>query len=930
MAGRNFRRGKGNGSGDKTNDPKIENSVSASDGRAEDAFVPPPPRPVQPRKGGRTDLNAQQGSRLNQQMFSATTPQISRREQAKIDAMRNPASAPVVAAAAVPTMGGAASDNPQGYVSPTDEQLKAYARQSVDDYNAGIETADQITWLNDADMARLDDAVAFEMAVDTYRGHVQQAATDLTQIDLNSLSVEGHTVTRGSLTYSGKEGLIVVDNGLFKVEPGKEDPRPRVDLVDVQNVISAREFAAAQQAWEKNPAQFPGPERHAVFFSMGDTRIQFSDSAPWKGASEEKIMDLRRDLVLNGQEAIAERLHIDIQTPEEFAIEKTQALDAPRHEVAFRELTGDEFPSSTPMVAEDQQAIVEAYETAPAVAAQQASAAADRPQTAEEKQAAADKMFADGKDLRDIHAHAGVKPEGADATAWEKTEFVYGQPTALDRLQEMGRGGHAVSESGYTYALSSDGKELIRFDSDLQEAGRKSVEDVQAYLQEKRGVEFEELQEVKEQYEAEKAKEVQLNPSMADVVEVDAKVAMYQTQDPPEVQDAIDEVMAEAEMENALGYDEEGQPVYEEEQWKEAEVVEEKAPVADQAAHLQEEQTNVQQEAYPAPVAEVAPAMEQDGEHKEQVVEVESVEASIPEELADQEVELAVEDLPAHEEDLWVEAEFAEKNEEYYQQDKDAQEVAYQQQEVWDQSSEYAETTVQEMNQAASQPMSESQQETAALLRGDLQEIQQEQAVEAAPQEKLEVQSEQAAEVKNEQQSKVEVDQKPEAPSAFQQFNAEQTAKETKQAPKVEKEAAGEIAQKGIDKELAEKPSEQLSNAPGEATSQQFAKDAPEPENELTPEPKNKAEDKTEDKAPSAFEQFNSERNAKEAQQPDAKGEQKQSAAAEAQSEAPPEQKGDVEPEAKPQSQFEAFAAEQDAKQPQQQDEEEERKLEMV
>lgn len=930
MAGRNFRRGKGNGSGDKTTeDTEIKNSVSASDGRSEDVPVPPPPRPVQKRQGGRTDLNAQQGSQLHQQLYSDASPKITRREQQKIDEMKNASAAPVATAttAAVPAMGmGATAALASDYVSPTDDQMRDLARQSIADMNDKRDPADT-NWMSEADTDRFYATI----------GRVEDAqkiADHLSLEETNRLSVEGHIIERDGVTYRGQDGRIVSTMG-----PTEGTPLSNASVFDVQAEITHREAINAQKEHEplSQSQSIHGPDQHAVFFTMGDTRIQFSDGTPTENAAEDHLYDLRHDLILSGQEAIAERLHVDVQTPEERAIETTQALDAPRHAAAYRELTGEEFPSSTPMQVEDQKSIVDAYETASAVARQpDVRSAADRPQTPEAKQTSADQMFAQGKDLREIHAHTGTKPEGAEQTAWEKTEFVYGQPTALDRLQEMGKGSHAVSETGYTYAMSADGKELIRFDADLKEAGRKSVEDVQAYLHEKRGVEFDKLQEQKQ--EAQKQ-----------AVEASA-------QEKSEV---------EAEQTN--------------------EVVEEAQP---EAHH-----------------------------------------------------EYAVEDLPTNEEALWSQAEYAEKQEGYYQEQKDAEEVAYQQQETWDQSKEYAEAAVADMSQSAAQPMSESQLETAALLRGDQVEAQQEQAGEAVPkqaEQKLEVQQEVAAEltteaqaeaevepsseVQHEQQPKVEADMQSEAPSAFQQFSAEQDAKEAKQAPVVEKEAPREIAQQGVAKEMAEDKAQQLSNAPGEGTSEQFAKELTEPQKEVDvkggdkagPEIEEKNADKGDDanfamvehetvdlkasadpsfqqeapkkqeqpeiegaknaaqqgdgssptfsssnskaveedkihdveqkleiqqapssgekKEPSAFEKFSAERNTKEAQQAAPSVDQQPSVDApvkpEVQQQAEPQQSADVANK----SSFEAFAAQQDqkevaqAQQPQQESEEERRR----
>ncbi len=495
MAGRNFRRGKGNGSGDKTtDDPKIENSVSASDGRSEDVPVPPPPRPVQSRPSGRSDLSPQQGSQLNARLYSNTAPQMSSREKERIEEIRNSAAAAPAASSRAPgmgMMGAAAAPEPQTeYVSPTDDEMRDLARQSIADMNDKRDPADT-KWMSEADTDRFYATI----------GRVEDAqkiAEHLSLEETNRLSVEGYIIERDGVTYRGQNGRIVSTMG-----PTEGTPLSNASVFDVQAEITHREAINAQKEHEplSQSQSIHGPDQHTVFFTMGDTRIQFSDGTPTENAAEDHLHDLRRDLILNGQEAIADRLRVDVQTPEERAIETTQALNAPRHEVAFRELTGEEFPSSTPMSVEDQKAIVDAYDKAPAVVAKQvvADVRLERPNTPEEKQAAADKMFAEGKDLRVIHAHTGTKPDGAEQTAWEKTEFVYGQPTALDRLQEMGKGGHAVSETGYTYAMSADGKELIRFDADLKEAGRKSIDDVQAYLHEKRGVEFDQQQELKQE-----------------------------------------------------------------------------------------------------------------------------------------------------------------------------------------------------------------------------------------------------------------------------------------------------------------------------------------------------------------------------------------------------------------------------------------------
>ncbi len=67
-----------------------------------------------------------------------------------------------------------------------------------------------------------------------------------------------------------------------------------------------------------------------------------------------------------------------------------------------------------------------------------------------------------------------------------------------------------------------------------------------------------------------------------------------------------------------------------------------------------------------------------------------------------------------------------------------------QHQEIWGQSKELASEAVVEMNQVASQPMTESQKETAALLRGDMSDVQQAQDIAAAPQEASEAKQEPA------------------------------------------------------------------------------------------------------------------------------------------------------------------------------------------
>lgn len=726
MAGRNFRRGKGSGNGSDNNgpdDPKIENSVSASDGRSEDVPVPPPPRPVQSRPSGRSDLSPQQGSQLNARLYSNTAPQMSSREKARLEEIRNSAAAAPAASSPAPGMGmmAAAVPEPQTeYISPTDDEMRDLARQSIADMNDKRDPAD-LSWLSEADTGRFYDAIG---RVED----VQKVANHLSLEETNSLSVDGQTIERDGVTYRGVDGRIVSTMGATE-----GTPLSNVSVFDVQAEISHRDTLMQQQEQALLPKSIHGPDRNAVFFSMGDTRIQFSESERSRNAAAEDLLALRRDLVLNGQEAIAERLHVDVQTPEERAIETTQALDAPRHAAAYRELTGEEFPSSTPMKVEDQKSIVDAYETAPAVARQPAvEPAVDRPQTTEEKQAAADKMFSEGKDLREIHAHTGTKPEGAEQTAWEKTEFVYGQPTALDRLQEMGKGGHAVSESGYTYAMSADGKELIRYDADLKEAGRKAVEDVQAYLHQKRGVEFDKQQEQK----LEEAKQA--------------------------------------------------------------------APVEEPPAATQE---TVQADAVEAKVveAETAPEKQHDVLHEQQEVAQQVKTESAPEQHAKIDNELA--------DDVSEKFEPEETNEVKAEQQAapEAVEVEVQEQE---------QDTALDLEVASSEEISEAKKEVAVEVSSEA-DVVSKQATEKEAERSHDVAPESANLEMKAVDHEPKLDDKPEAKADPHQQTVEAAPE---QSASIENEPAGEIAQKAHALDNAE----QLPDAPGKATAEQFAKETSE------------------------------------------------------------------------------------------------------
>ncbi|MEI3807570.1 hypothetical protein V6R85_23910 [Agrobacterium sp. CCNWLW32] len=652
------RRGKGS---DKTTDEgKISNSVSASDGTpslADEAYTPSAPKPPQPPKAGRTDLNAAQGFQRQQQMASHTTPQMSRRERARLDAMKG--NAPEPSSPAPRGMGSSPAPEPEieqaEFVRLTPFEIDRLAMQSVRDYDAGREAAD-LSHVHPDDFRVIEDRVPFAQdRFDQQKTEWQGVAQQFSLSDMTMMTAEGEqgaTITSDGTTYT-KDGDFLVG-----YRPGT-DPTWH-EFAGVYDAVAAKPESQEQMA-----ATFPGGDRHAVFFSHeGNERLQFTDSLPWRNDAVEDLNELRAVLSGAGEHAVADRLYVSVLTPYERAVEQVEQREpqeGQRHQRAYAEVAGEQFPSlSTPaaevpqvLSPEDHKAVVDAFDQAPALAAEQG---AERVRDALPREGRADTveglraqyqwhanhMFEEGRDLKDIYTETGLKPEGADQTAWEKTEYVYGQPTALDKLQDLGTGAFAASESGYTYALSADGKELIRFDADLQIAGRKPVEDVQAFLQEKRGVEFDQKQEEKLQ---------------------------------------------------------------------------------------------------------AAPQVEQ--QQGTEAVELNRADTGTLQIVAEKQEVMQGEQLPTQEEA------------------------------VWSQSKEYADEAVQDMNQMASQPATEGQKETAALLRGDLQEVQQSQAVEATPQE--------AAEIKQ------EVATNNEGVSAVEQPEMEAAQEQDKAAPVVDKEALSEF-----------------------------------------------------------------------------------------------------------------------------------------
>lgn len=512
---RSPRRGKGS---DKSNDGKISNTVSASDrnpGRADEAYTPSAPKPPQPPRVGRTDLNAAQGFQRQQQMYSSTTPQMSKLQQAKLDAMKDPA--PKSDSPAPRGMGMGSSYSPEEdprNASITDEELSALARQSVDATNGKGEQPEW-AWMNEAVQDRYYDAIGKHQYADEKEGYVRDIADQLSPQELNSLSVEGETIQRGGYTYSGKDGKIVVESILSNSMPEEDRKNIRLDGADIHNAISDR-LAAEPSEHEA---------RWAVFYDRKDKEpLQFTDSSMSQHKAIEDLLHLQGVFLANSENAVAARLRAFDLTDEEIKAERSlPPQEQPRHERVYNEITGEQFsslsiPPSATLSGKEHVAVLEAFEKAPAVSISEqpvrANEVVDR--SPEGLQKHADSMFQNGRDLRDIHSETGTKPEGADQTAWEKTEYVYGQPTALDRLRDLGTGAFAASTSGYTYAMSADGNSLIRFDFDGNPAGEKPVQDVQAFLQAKRGVEFDAMQEAKQQDEAQQAENRRLEIALTE------------------------------------------------------------------------------------------------------------------------------------------------------------------------------------------------------------------------------------------------------------------------------------------------------------------------------------------------------------------------------------------------------------------------------
>lgn len=569
------RRGKGS---DKTTDEgKINNSVSARDGKsghADEAYIPAAPKPPQPPKAGRTDLNAAQGFQRQQQMYSSTTPKMSRRQQAKVDAMKSPAPQSPSAAPGM-GMGGSSSSTPEfeqrEFVPLTRQDIDKLAMNSVRDEYAGRKAAD-LTHIHKDDFRAIEDAVPFAQdRFDRWQAEWQGMAQEFALSDMTRMTAEGEQgskITSHDMTYH-KDGNWLV--GIHASgDPEKETWH---DFTGVFDAVAEK----PESKEEMNATFTSGGSRHAVFFGKGDGRIQFSDSLPWRVEAVKDLEEFRGVLAANDEKAVGDRLYVSALTPYERALEQVEQREpqeGERHERVFKEITGREYSSlSNPAVerpfevtATDMKVIDNGFDQAPALAGQVADEPVrdalpreGRATTAEgikeQYQWHANKMFGEGRDLKDIREETGVKPEGADKTAWEKTEYVYGQPTALDRLQELGTGAFAASESGYTYAMSADGKELLRFDGEGNPAGAKPVEDVQAYLHQQRSVEFDQQQKAKEMHAAELAEQ------KAEDQVVEQKIAVYKTEEPAEVVKAMDEL----EDEKILGIDEDRQPIYEQE-----------------------------------------------------------------------------------------------------------------------------------------------------------------------------------------------------------------------------------------------------------------------------------------------------------------------------------------------------------------------------
>ncbi|PTV70186.1 hypothetical protein [Agrobacterium pusense] len=557
---------RGKGSGKTTDEGKINNSVSASDGksgRADEAPKPIPPKPLQPPKAGRTDLNAAQGFERHQQKYPNATPQLSKRQQAKLDAMKNPSPEPNSPAPRGMGMGSSYSpeEDPRN-ASITDDELSALARQSVDATNGKGEQPEW-AWMNETVQERFYDAIGKHQYADEKQGYVRDIADQLTPQELNSLSVEGETIQRGGYTYSGKDGKIVVESILSSSTPGEDRKNMRLDGADIHNAISDRLAAAPSE-----------PEvRWAVFYDRKDDEpLQFTDSSKSQHKAVEDMVHLQGVFIANSEKAVAARLRVFDLTEEEIKAERSlPPQEQPRHERVYNEITGEQFsslsiPPSATLSGREHMAVSEAFEKAQEIyrSWQAASSGEVVDRSPEGLQKHADSMFEKGRDLRDIYSATGVKPEGADQTAWEKTDYVYGQPTALDRLQELGKGGFAVSESGYTYAMSGDGNSLLRFDINGNPAGEKPVEDVQAFLREKRGVEFDAMQEAKEMHAAELAEQ-----KLEDQQVADRKIAAGQNEESAEVAEQIFAREMEKEMGNVVGFDDDGDPIYEKERQEE-------------------------------------------------------------------------------------------------------------------------------------------------------------------------------------------------------------------------------------------------------------------------------------------------------------------------------------------------------------------------
>ncbi|SMD16193.1 hypothetical protein [Rhizobium sp. RU36D] len=972
---------RGKGSGKTTDEGKIRNSVSASDGksgRSDEKYTLPAPKPPQPPRNGRTDLNAAQGFRLAQEIANHTTPQMSRKERAEIEKMKGPVPQPNSPAPRGMGMGSSYEPEPEveqaEFVRLDEFEINRLAYQSIRDEWAGREAAD-LTHIHPDDFRAIEDAVPAQQRVfDKDLAGWQKVGKDLSLTQMSRMTAEGDenaTVTTSNMTYR-KEGDWLVGNHVS----GDRELDTRHEFRGVFSVVAEKPESQRDMA-----ATIPAGNRFAVFFGYGSDRTQFTDSMPWREEAGYDRDDIRGVLVANGEEALAERLYVGVLTPYERALEQVEQREpqeGQRHERVFAEITGRDYASlSNPAVerpfavtAEDMKAVENGFEQAPTLAVQQGAETVrdalpheGRALTAEglkeQYQWHANKMHDEGRDLRDIYADTGVKPQGADQTAWEKTEYVYGQPTALDRLQELGTGAFAVSPTGYTYALSDDGKELMRFDADGNPAGQKPVEDVQAFLQEKRGVEFDQKQEAKEMHAAELAEQ-----RVEDQVASDRKIVAYQSEDPKEVQEAMNDREAGSEIGEwpvAVRMDEIRSEVGEMTSGMSAWQIE--RSYDDARSNLtawdgNEMDTYVDLHARANLIGENAgygqDRIYQDREYdiyrmsadaKYQLdnagVNVDAIERGVDHRVglhdemavllqreegrgvtkeefveARQAVSAYLSEMPeghVHKSDSFdtytlkgdeLHIDFHANRDLGYTSVYDAKSIEWkgdldhqtgvlhgasiasemeamppieQNQAISDQSKEFAAEAVNDMNQVASQPLTESQQETAALLRGDMVEIQQTQRTDAvseiAPETENMTAVEQAPQGVSQDQEK--------ATSSVEPEPTTEIASEIKSEPTREVEAQTTSKQLEQDSPVADKEPEQemgtkIESAPQDDLRAEFAQDkaayeAKHPEQAITAEVEQKVEAAPGDDLRSDFAQDKAVHDAKQQSQPEEK-----------------------------------------------------------